>query len=128
MFTLKDVWVSFLSAIIRFWDARFQPQENETVYLLKLELERERAEKVKLLNSVLEHLNKPVISEIEENEKLPKPIGTLNWRARAAQLTADSVKRRLAREQNEAEARNALNQSANSIQSVEDLEKELNVS
>lgn len=71
---LKELVYSFMEAGTRFWNNQFQVKSNEEVEFLKLELERERAEKNKLLNYILE-LNAPKIEVESETEEL-QPIHT----------------------------------------------------
>lgn len=102
MFSLSDVWQAFLGFCIRFWDSKSQPEQNETIYLLKLESERNHQMMLKLLESVTAGIHQV---EPEVQSELPKPIGQLNWKAQAAKLTRESIEKR---RQLEAEAKAGL--------------------
>lgn len=122
MYRIQDLWQSILTAFIRFWDNRFQLNVTEdTNYLLKLELERSH----KLVLSLIDKISSrpESIESPTKYEEEPKPIGPVHWRAQAAKLTADSIKRR---KELEAEMK-ALKVNPKANESIEALEKELGV-
>lgn len=90
---IRDIWRSFLGAVIRFWDNRFQ-KNDEALSILKLELERERLEKNKILNSLLEQLNSKAVETEEVDVSQLKSLGKSNWRVRARFLEERSRKER----------------------------------
>lgn len=124
MYNLSNVWQSFLEALVRFWENRFQTEENELVYFLKIELEKERAEKAKLLNTVLEFAcPKPIEPMAQEENKELKPIGQVHWRVKARELEAQA---RARRQELDREAKEALTKPVAKV-TVEELERELGV-
>ena len=127
MFKLSDVWQAFLGFCVRFWDGLAQPHENETIYLLKLEAERNHKFLEKMIG-ILSTTNK-IEAKVDELAELPRPLGVQNWKQRANQLTRESIERR---RQLEAEARNAMSNDAKvtnpeATKSIEALEEELGV-
>lgn len=126
MFKLSDVWQAFLGWMIRFWDSRSQPHENETIYLLKLEAERNH----KLLERLIEQISNQLRPEIKNDEpvELPRPLGVQSWKQRANQLTQDSIRRRRELEEEARNSMNKVNPNPESLKSIEALEQELGVS
>lgn len=114
---IRSVWVAFLEALARFWNNRFVIEHRE-LDILKMELDRERIEKNKLLDSILEHLNPKNENEPEINLAEMKPLGKSNWRARAKQLEDESRKLKAASTPQVATVRKP---------SIEELELELGV-
>lgn len=72
------VWIAFTDAIERFWNNRFIAKVNrneDEINFLRLELSKERNERVKLLNYILE-LNSPKATEEIE---IPISLSTPTW-------------------------------------------------
>lgn len=119
MFKLSDLWQALLSACIRFLDNRFQPKENEALYVAKIELERTHS----LVRLMTDKLSNQSLNEVkaEPEQELPKPIGTPNWRVKARQLEKESRRRaELIREAKESTSPIA--------QEINNLEKEVGIS
>jgi len=84
------LYESFMNAIIRFWDARFASNTIlDEIEHLKLEIEKERQEKRKLLDYILE-MHKPVerAPDIEISDYKPSNQH-VPWRSRRMQLEQD---------------------------------------
>jgi hypothetical protein len=78
-----DMFDSFKEAVIRFFDNRFVTR-NEQLELLRLELEKERAEKNKLLDYIL-MLNK--VNESIDNREEPQPLrSSVPWHTKQREL------------------------------------------
>lgn len=116
---IQDLFISFIESGIRFWNNRFQFHPDEQLEFLKLELEKERSEKSKLLNYILE-LNSPRV-ELEQRSEDPKPIQTsqIPWHVRKANLERES-RARFERLQEERKSGATV-----TSKSVEELEEEL---
>ena len=80
---MKEIWLSFKEAIIRFWDNRFLSNHRDEIDFLRSQIERERAEKLKLVNFLI-----TPISENNERNELPEPIpgGHKPWAVRKQEL------------------------------------------
>jgi len=124
MYKLSHVWESFLEAMIRFWENRFQVREDPLVNLLKIELERERAHSAKLLN-VIQELAAPKPIEAEPQEEIDyKPIGKTPWYVKARELEREARERR---QKMDAEAKGIQINNPKAAASVDELEAELGV-
>lgn len=119
--TLKDIWVSFLEMTNRFLNNRFQHHPNETVEVLKLELERERVANNKLLSMIQALTAKPVAEVPVEDFEEIKPVGRESWKVKAARLSHESFLRKQELDKAKAEFQLATGK----LQTVEDIEREL---
>lgn len=90
--SIKDIYYSILSAMIRFWDNRFHEKVNPLIQLYELELQRERNENSRLLDVIanLASSTSSIIKTAESNEEVKdfEPIQThqVPWRVRVKQL------------------------------------------
>lgn len=127
MYKLADLYQAVLGMMIRFFDNRFNLKENETAYLLKLELEKSQTENRKLVNSVLENLNSSRSEVSNESIAIPQPIGTASWKVKARKLEDDSRKRRQMINEVEIATKNTTGVNPEATRSIEALEDELGI-
>lgn len=122
-FKLYDVWQAFLACMID-WFNRRKP-EDPVLSMLRLELEYAHIEK-EILVRALSEATRPKFEEVKTEEQTNfMPIGKETWQARARRLTAESIQRR---KEMEAEHKAATQvQPIRSVETIEDLEKELAV-
>jgi hypothetical protein len=118
MYTLKDLWQSILTALMRFWDNRFVLEQDEYVAFLRLQIEREQAENKRLINVISDFAIGPKESNPADERKVYQPIVRRDWRSEARRLTEESRKQRA---QMDAEKANT------SVKSIEQLEDELEI-
>lgn len=124
--------VSFLEAVSRFWTNRFNNEPSDEVFYLRsriASLEKEKAE-------LIEKLLFPVAAQPEEIQKEYQPIQPHrpNWRIRAAELEAESRKRKAEQNAAREEALRAnrtvtpkVSDPVTEEKVIEDLEEELNI-
>lgn len=111
------IYESACSAVIRFFENRFLL--NDEVAFLRLELEKERSEKNKLLNHILELNRTPSVELQNSAEFVPQQVtGTLSWDARRRQLEAESRNKAI-------ELRREAAVAINSAKTTEELEHAL---
>ena len=116
---IRELFDSFVRAWIRFWDNRFL--ENtllKEIEYLKLEVEKERSEKNKLLNYILE-MNAP---------KVEKEVDLSNFKPLSSSYVPFNVRRKKLEETDREKARQAKIDNEVRIEgmkSTEELEKEL---
>lgn len=86
------LYESVMGAIIRFWDNRFILHRDNEINYLKLEIEKERLEKRKLMDFILE-LNKPIDKIPDTPLEDYKPLNqNIPWRSRKMQLEQNDRK------------------------------------
>lgn len=79
---LTEVWVSFLGAMIRFWDNRFQKKVCPYCEYFKTEIERMRVDSYPVAQPGI-HYSAP----IEREEPTPDPVrGSYSWTRKQKEL------------------------------------------
>lgn len=88
--SIIEIWESFKEFIVRFFDNRFQP--NNEINYLRGEIEKLRFENNKLLNHIID-LTSPVKTE-EAETKNPEPLRKIvNWNERRRELEKQDAER-----------------------------------
>ena len=125
---IADLYRSILESAIRFFDRRFR-DDSQIEYFKNL-IERERIERSKLLDKLLETKTADLASEPEDEIPEFKPIAQPNWKMRARALEEMQRQKKeemMKAKQNQTNSSSQLKAKAAVIglQSIEELETEL---
>ena len=129
MFSLYDVWVSFLSAVCRFWDNRFNHKISPELELLRLELDRAHHQINQLNKVILEIASPSPVNNQQEEQAIPEPIGQKHWRVRARELEEQkrAERKKIDDEFRANQERMTVHADGYKSETVEELEAELGI-
>lgn len=91
---MSELWLSFIAALVRFWDNCFVHKEDPIVTFLKIELERTHSKERQFLDLLLSKDVKPITeSDESETSNFQPIIRKPHWRVGARKLEAEARER-----------------------------------